>query len=113
MDALRSWCLFGFPFRYNSYGPIAGVRSTSYILTELLDPYAQAATSSNTARPITVQLATAKSNGGLFACYCGMRRPLLVQPAETLLVNMPRQRPAALAQWHLVQGFPSCVVSAN
>ncbi len=45
--------------------------------------------------------------GQLFADQCGEHRPLLGRPYRNAVGQYPTPASAALAQWHLDQGFPN------
>ncbi|MEC4722763.1 tyrosine-type recombinase/integrase [Noviherbaspirillum sp. CPCC 100848] len=72
-----------------------------------LDPYVKAATRDNTRKAYQGAVRHFEVEwGGFLPATAESVARYLVDHAETLSVNTLRQRLAALAQWHLDQGFP-------
>lgn len=72
-----------------------------------IDRYVQAATRENTRRSyLSAVQHWEVSWGGFLPATAGSIARYLIDHAETLAINMLKQRLAALAQWHIDQGFP-------
>jgi integrase len=85
---------------------IRNPREASYSMTTL-DQYVKAATRDNTRKAYQSAVRHFEVEwGGFLPATAESVARYLVDHAETLSVNTLRQRLAALAQWHLDQGFP-------
>ncbi|MDE2430736.1 MAG: site-specific integrase, partial [Burkholderiales bacterium] len=72
-----------------------------------LDPYIHAATRDNTRRSYQSAIRHFETEwGGFLPATADSVARYLVDHAESLAINTLRQRLAALAQWHIDQGFP-------
>ncbi|MEB0011398.1 hypothetical protein QN379_03340 [Glaciimonas sp. Gout2] len=72
-----------------------------------LDPYIHAATRDNTRRSYQSAIRHFETEwGGFLPATADSVARYLVDQAESLSINTLRQRLAALAQWHIDEGFP-------